>query len=1319
MSSQTVMQAAAQLTSGKTLDVDISIAEEALASAIKGFVSYISPMRDDGVHGFSVFKKLVDNAGLPSDHPALRVWIALRAIAPSPGDTVDLQIACPVSRSLIIAIGSQVGDQNPIASIASANAPNPTVSSAPVIFELSDTDLGSAISTPAGFISVIGSVSNTTTTNTAGWKQAILQAQTIASILGRKDYDANPNAVIELAYTRPSNDLMFEGDAIHENWQPEMAVHKDLKLHPAALIQSATLATVRAPEISYRPRLTRHVIRTGLLSNAQFEAVAAIGEAHTRHLPNDERVGFVLADGTGAGKTNSCLGVILDNILRGRTKAIIVLEKRRHAPGFISTWKKMNRAEREFIMHWDAPEGQKIPDRPGILLTTYSLLRQSDSHNTLVRLPQIINWAGSDFDGALIFDEAQNMRNAAGSLALDNKSETSAQGLAGLQIQELLPEARVVYASATAFSDVHNLAYCTRLGLWGEQTSFKDNAAFIRSFQQGTISDLEQVMMSVKAAGCTISRNLSYDGVTQQILPYTLDKNERALFNTIAEMWGKLAKAADHTTKLCNVPSSFRNETQKSKRRASSPFSHLTGMYESNRKRSMETVISSFKTRGVIEDIKVQLAAGNCAVVQLQNTYEAQLQRMLDKNQDVNNIRLEPSEMISFVEALPEIEHKIVNILVNGKPSVTYSPVMYNGQPLINQEAAALKADLIKQIKAIEMPLPPLDQLMMTFGTDRVAEMTGRSRRIIPRNRTGLVPGVNEFMVEERSEDERLRDVDAFQSGAKPILVFSTGAGGSSLSYHAVRNSKNEKRRIHYLVQLGYRADQVAQGTGRTHRSDEAIAPHYMIVTADLPADRLYASRIVSAMFRLGALSNGHRHAANNGMFEERDCLEGPYADAAMQSLVRDINDQKLTGDLAHYTGEQFAADLGIAAPVAPTHGLHLLNRIAALTDRRQNALFNELRDRIDREIEKAIAEGRFNAGPETLTAKSFDIISESEAIVDTIHQSKTRVYRVRKTTEADITTFLQAHKIYMLGRNKPNRRPLYARHQSSGTIALINPLMPTRDMFGDSIYEVEIITPTNKTRRTEGRFRREPWVPIPDIDRVEGYWNAAIDGAPKTSTSYITLVTDALLPVWKALRRSGLMKTNVYRIQTSNGKALIGRPVPADTLPDLMNDINSPEIIADTELQVMFEHLEQDQTLAQATEHWNASHMIIPVLDNNDQLAGFDMILGRMASTKLKNVLLNTGGCQINEQPGNRFIVTRNRATMKEVLRNILNCSPVQYVEGMALAEKQALAAVTTGNPAQPTANTPAINGAAATPSTISNDDDDQNASTALVVNG
>src|SRR3546814_50970 len=94
------------------------------------------------------------------------------------------------------------------------------------------------------------------------------------------------------------------------------------------------------------------------------------------------------------------------------------------------------------------------------------------------------------------------------------------------------------------------------------------------------------------------------------------------------------------------------------------PFSHLNGVFESNRKVSMATLIAAFKARAVIADAKAMINEGNAVVIQMQNTYEAQLNRALARMEDINDIRLEPAELLSFADALPTIENEILEVPV-------------------------------------------------------------------------------------------------------------------------------------------------------------------------------------------------------------------------------------------------------------------------------------------------------------------------------------------------------------------------------------------------------------------------------------------------------------------------------------------------------------------------------------------------------------------------------------------------------------------------------------------------------------------------------
>src|SRR5208283_956665 len=95
---------------------------------------------------------------------------------------------------------------------------------------------------------------------------------------------------------------------------------------------------------SYRPHLPASAVAGVPLSDAQLESMIYAGEAHAGHIagswmvdatfdvvsaaPDDAehavrfRRGWMLGDGTGAGKGRQVAGIILDNWLKGRRRAV-------------------------------------------------------------------------------------------------------------------------------------------------------------------------------------------------------------------------------------------------------------------------------------------------------------------------------------------------------------------------------------------------------------------------------------------------------------------------------------------------------------------------------------------------------------------------------------------------------------------------------------------------------------------------------------------------------------------------------------------------------------------------------------------------------------------------------------------------------------------------------------------------------------------------------------------------------------------------------------------------------------------------------------
>jgi len=173
--------------------------------------------------------------------------------------------------------------------------------------------------------------------------------------------------------------------------------------HPAALVETASMAAVTSPPITYRPHIDPLLITSGALSNPQLERICYAGQRHSQRLPSGARPAYVIGDGTGFGKGRCLAGIILDNHNQGRSKTLWLSISNQLLE---STRRDLNDLNAQHIpLHqlneWDVNEDLNFGN--GVIFCSYNTLIAKSKITDKTRMDQLVEWLGED--GVVIFDE--------------------------------------------------------------------------------------------------------------------------------------------------------------------------------------------------------------------------------------------------------------------------------------------------------------------------------------------------------------------------------------------------------------------------------------------------------------------------------------------------------------------------------------------------------------------------------------------------------------------------------------------------------------------------------------------------------------------------------------------------------------------------------------------------------------------------------------------------------------------------------------------------------------------------------------------------
>ena len=999
--------------------------------------------------------------------------------------------------------------------------------------------------------------------------------------------DAQP-----LAYTsrRTSDAAVIDDDRPYHPWTPSVVIIDSARRHPTTLVQSAAMSAVDHRRPTTRPVLPAHLVTDGMLSDAQLESIVLAAEAHSADLPGrysidsdydtvrylgtdgpqatdvsrrdpaaesnitwskptPMRRGWMLGDGTGTGKGRQVAGIILDRSLQGSRRALWLSASDKLIEDAQRDWTALGGRASDIAPVNKWRQKDPIDRATGILFSTYATLRSAGRGDNPSRLEQIIDWLAGGLDeearhawnGVIVFDESHALSGAAGGRGARGAIAPSQQGRAGVRLQNALPQARIVYVSATGASTIDGLCYASRLGLWGTpETPFPARTDFVQAMDAGGVAALEVVARDSKSLGRYQARALSYTGVEVDIVEHVLTPEQTGIYNEYARAFkiihhnlgAALEATGIDTGDVCNA---------RAKAAARSAF-------ELAKQRFFSHLLTSMKCPTLIASIEDDLRNDFAPVVQIVSTGEALTQRRISQiptsEWDDLSIDLTPREYVLdyLMHAFPvnlHEEHEDDEGNVHTRPAVDK-----DGNPVLSQEAVDLRDALVEKLASMPPIGAALDQILHHFGHDDVAEVTGRSRRVLRISDDGRG---DRLAVRNRPASANLHETQAFMDGKKRTLIFS-GAGNTGRSYHSDLACANTKRRHHYLLEAGWQANQAIQGLGRTHRTRQKSAPLFSPVTTNVKGERRFTSTIARRIHSLGAITRGQKDSQsgmgddNAALFREADNFESEYATAALRAFYRDL----YAGRIEDWSADTFEEETGLSitdgegqllTDLPPMHTF--LNRLLALEIDEQNHLFAHLEQLVDANIEGAIQAGTYNRGVERISAAGLELVATETA--EAPGGALVHLVEILRRDRLRPTTVGTALEIYAAENAAGAAKAVLLRNTRSGNVALAA-AAPSQTLEDGTIQKRRrIIQPASRRTEPLGSLKAG-WKPI-EIDEWRRGWAQQCAALPELRESRFWLVTGVLLPIWKKLPAADV---RVYRLTTDCGTSLIGRVLTA-----------------------------------------------------------------------------------------------------------------------------------------------------------------------------
>jgi hypothetical protein len=394
-------------------------------------------------------------------------------------------------------------------------------------------------------------------------------------------------------------------------------------------------------------------------------------------------------------------------------------------------------------------------------------------------------------------------------------------------------------------------------------------------------------------------------------------------------------------------------------------------------------------------------------------------------------------------------------------------------------------------------------------------------------------------------------------------------ATGDSL--HSDRRAVNQQRREHIAAELKWSADKQLQDFGRSHRSNQASPPVYILVYTELGGEKRFSTSIARRLANTGALNKGDRRANQIGGLEKFN-LESKEGRAALKIVY----DRVLAGfPIPGLEKPKDAlADMGLLAKSESSDEefvkesekqniIRFFNRLLSLEVNRQNALFEYFYKTYTETVEHLKASGKYDLGLEDIRAKSVKIRREPQLIHrDAATGATTHLYEL----ETIVATFpahfdaLEREEAYFyrkLGSEARNssRRGVLDSHRPGNRLELPN--LRGQSPFGRNQFYLD-------EAELDARYRLVP------KSKAKDWWDGEVEKIPDVRQKRRFSVSGALASGLAAnQKRQRCVVQNRSHDDRREGVRLVGLQVPKPYVKEITRLSTAPGSRAETSEEI------------------------------------------------------------------------------------------------------------------------------------------------------